>query len=421
MTDPEPVTDTGDKKTILIVDDEKGVLSSLRRLLRKEGWRLLLTTSARKGLELLASNRVDLVVSDMRMPGMDGATFLRQVKEDYPQTVRVILTGYAERKSVTDAFTEADIYQLISKPWDDDELKEVLRNALEQIEGQEDESEGLHRLLNEIDSLPSLPNVYVQLKQALAESDEGSLERVAEVVAQDPAIAARTLRIANSAFFGQRRQVETIQRAVSLIGLVMIENIVLAASVFSSFETEDIPGFSHTEFWSHSLACGLIARFVEEHISRDRKRMEMAMLAGTLHDLGKLVLARYYNTTYVEVVGSAQRDEAFVSEKERDLLGVTHSTLGGHLADWWNMPEPIADAIRWHENPAGSSGDRALAAVVHMADVFVHRANVGESGNGKIPDFHASLGAILEMSAQQISDLEQEVIERVEGEDFLAL
>ena len=421
MSDPGTTADTGDKKTILIVDDEKSVLSSLRRLLRKEGWRLLLTTSARKGLELLADNRVDLVVSDMRMPGMDGATFLRQVKEDYPQTVRVILTGYAERKSVTDAFTEADIYQLISKPWDDDELKEVLRSALAQIEDQEDESEGLRHMLNEIDSLPSLPNVYIELKEALAESDEGSLDRVAEVVAQDPAIAARTLRIANSAFFGQRRQVETVQRAIGLIGLSMVENIVLAASVFSSLESEDIPGFSHANFWSHSLACGLIAKLIEELRSRDRTRMEMAMLAGTLHDLGKLVLARYYSNAYVEVVESAQRDEAFINERERALLGVTHPTLGGHLADWWNLPKPIIDAIRWHDNPAGCSGDRALAAVVHMADVLVHQAGIGASGNGRIPDVHASLGALLEMSAEQMSDLEQKVIERVEGEDLLAL
>ena len=421
MTDTDPVVDPAGKKTILIVDDEKAVLASLKRLLRKEGWRLLLTSSARKGLELLAQNRVDLVVSDMRMPDMDGVTFLKQVKSDYPQTVRIILTGYAQRKSVTAAFTEADIFQLIAKPWDDDELKDVLRNALEQIDGQEEDAEGLHLLLSEIDSLPSLPDVYIKLRQALEESEDGSLDKVAEVVAQDPAIATRTLRIANSAFFGQRRKVETIQRAITLLGLVMIENIVLGASVFSSLETKDIPGFSHADFWKHSLGCGLIAKHIEEHHTGDRTRMEMAMLAGTLHDLGKLVLARYNNDTYAAIIKKAQQTEVFVSEVEVTLLGVAHPAIGGHLANWWNMPDPIVDAIRWHNNPANSTCDRPLSCVVHLADVLVHRMNIGASGNGRIPDLHPSVGAILGISAQGVSDLEQSVAEHMDGETFLTL
>ena len=399
------------RRTVLIVDDEKAVLMSLRRLLRREPWDLLLTTSGRKGLELLAQNHVDLVVTDMQMDGMDGATFLKQVKQDYPGTVRVILTGYAERKSVTEAFTEAGVYQLISKPWDDDELKVVLRAALAQTEPPSDESEGLKRMINEIDSLPSLPNVYLELRSALAASEEGSTERVAEVVGQDPAIAARTLRIANSAFFGQRRQVETISRAISLIGLDMIENIVLAASVFRDLASDDIAGFDHTEFWRHSLASGVVAKAILDERSQDRKRAEMAMLAGTLHDLGKLVFAKFYHEAYVDVVGLAQRDVEFISVKEQEAFGLSHMTLGGHLADWWNMPASIVEAIRWHNDPVRAEVDPELAAIVHMADRSSHDNRVdGDPGQGNGEGRPAVVGrqrTDQALHAQQCDSVEQ--------------
>ena len=407
-------------RTVLIVDDEKSVLNSLRRLLRKEGWQLLLTTSPKEGLKMLDENRVDLVVSDIRMHEMDGVSFLKKAKKKHPGTIRIILTGFAVRKSVTEAFTEADIYQLISKPWDDEELKEVLRGALEQSARAEEQSKGLQRLLNDIDSLPSLPKTYLDLREALNTSDEGNLNDVADVISRDPAIAARTLRIANSAFFGQRRQVDTIQRAISIIGLVMIENIVLAASVFRDLESDEVPGFDHSDFWRHSLGCGLISKFVEEQLSRDRKRMEMAMLAGTLHDLGKLVFAKYYHREYVEVVDVAKRDLEFISVKETALLGVSHAVLGGYLADWWNMPPPIVDAIKWHNNPSGAEEDRAMCCAVHLADIIVHRAKIGESGNGRIPEAHPSLHISLGVSQARLQEIVGDVMERVEGEDFLA-
>lgn len=416
MTDtasPDPT-----RKRVLLVDDEKSVLTSLRRLLRKEPWEILLTSSASEALQILAAGPIHLIVSDLQIDDMDGTVFLRQVKEDYPQTVRVILTGYAERKSVTEAFTEADVYQLIAKPWDDEELKQVLRRALGQGEPSTQESEALGRLLKEIDTLPSLPNVYLDLRAALEASEEGSTDQVAEVISQDPAIAARLLRIANSAFFGQSRRVETIPRAIGLVGLAMIENIVLSTSVFRDLQGDDIPGFDQNEFWRHSLATGFIARAIEDRRSQDRRRAELAMLAGTLHDLGKLVFARFYADAYIGVVDAAQRDAEFVSVKEQQLLGLSHMTLGGHLADWWNLPPAIVEAIQWHSDPSGASVNAELAGVVHLADVFVHRASIGQSGNGRIPDVHESAGAVLAMSADELREMERAIIEKMAGEDL---
>ena len=116
--------------TILCVDDEKNILSSLRRLLRPEGYEIQLANSGAEGLDILSKMPIDLVISDMRMPEMNGAQFLEKVYELYPDTVRILLTGYSEISSTIDAINKGNIYKYISKPWEEHDLKLTLRNAL---------------------------------------------------------------------------------------------------------------------------------------------------------------------------------------------------------------------------------------------------------------------------------------------------
>jgi len=151
--------------TILFVDDEQGVLNSVRRLLRREGWNLLLANSAAEGLQILGEQQVDVVVSDMMMPEMDGAMFLKQVKSLYPTTVRMILTGFSGREMVSRAFSEADIHEIITKPWDDAELKQILHNALEQGADQGRVSPQLRRIISQMQTLPALPALYQELRE----------------------------------------------------------------------------------------------------------------------------------------------------------------------------------------------------------------------------------------------------------------
>lgn len=121
-------------KTLLCVDDEAGVLSALRRLFRRTGYQILIAPSGAEGLQILEQERVDLVISDMRMPEMDGACFLKQVRERWPGTVRILLTGYACQESIKDAAQDGGIYCCIDKPWDDDMLLSRVRQALLDIQ-----------------------------------------------------------------------------------------------------------------------------------------------------------------------------------------------------------------------------------------------------------------------------------------------
>ena len=406
------------QKTILFVDNERNILSAIRRSLRKEEWNLITATSAHEGLQVLQDQPVDLVVSDMRMPEMDGAAFLKQVKDLYPETIRIVLTGYSERESVSRAFAEADIREMISKPWDDEELKLILRNALSQSELQEAQSPGLHEIINKIESLPTVPRVYARIRDVIEHSEEVSATQIADVIVQDPAMAAKILQIANSAFFGQRRGIDTVSRAIVVVGMEMIETLVLSAGVFQIFETEPIEGFSQDDLWRHSLACGLIAKHLTESISRESKRQETAMLAGTLHDLGKLVLAQYMHDEYVEVVRTAVERRLPIVDIEQEILGATHAEIGGYLADWWNLPPNIVDAIRWHYNPSGSQHDSKLAFLVHIADFLVHSLEVGASSTGSSPGMDPSAFQRLGISASPNS-IQRELRLMLEDIDFM--
>jgi response regulator RpfG family c-di-GMP phosphodiesterase len=126
------------KRTLLLVDDEANVVSSLKRLFRKDGHTILSANSGAEGLEILAHNKVDVIISDQRMPGMTGVEFLRAAKVSYPDTIRIVLSGYTELQSVTDAINEGAIYRFLTKPWEDEQLREHIRKAFEYKELQEE-------------------------------------------------------------------------------------------------------------------------------------------------------------------------------------------------------------------------------------------------------------------------------------------
>ena len=130
------------QRTILIVDDEQPIINSLCRLLRQDGYDILSATNAMEGLEILARNEVDVVLSDQRMPGMTGVEFLRRVKSIHPDTVRMVLSGYADLQSVTDAINEGAIYKYITKPWDRERLRGLVHEAFRQKERTDESCEG---------------------------------------------------------------------------------------------------------------------------------------------------------------------------------------------------------------------------------------------------------------------------------------
>lgn len=366
------------KSVILFVDDDSSILSALRRLLRKEEWRLLFASSAREGLEILTEQQVDLIVSDVRMPVMDGVAFLNQVKKYYPHIIRIILSGFADKEMVTKAFSEEIAQQFLTKPWDDQKIKEVIRSALAQAGEQKRRDSGIQRVINSISSLPALPSNYLELRAALDEASGQSIEEVIKVLQRDPAISVKLLHWANSAMFGQVSRVKTVERAVVLLGMDLLSGLLLSMAAFDALPCTGKCRFNLRNFQDHCFSCATIAKELTIWHTDDKKQADNAFTAGLLHDVGRLVFCSYLPDQFDSALSLAKKQNRPLTLVERDLFATDHAEIGFHLAKWWDLPDVLTQAIRYHHEPQKKSGqDQVILAAVHLADGLVNQLPVG--------------------------------------------
>ena len=218
------------KKRIIFVDDEPLVLQGLQRMLRsmRDEWEMEFMDGGAKALERMAQAHFDVVVSDMLMPGMNGAALLAEVMQRHPHTVRIILSGHADKDLILKCV--GSTHQYLSKPCDADVLKATVRRASAVDSGLKDET--LRKLVGSMDRLPSIPTLYTEIVEALRDP-EVSVETIGEIVGKDPGMTAKILKLVNSAFFGLRRQVASPAEAANYLGLDTIRSLVLSINAFS--------------------------------------------------------------------------------------------------------------------------------------------------------------------------------------------
>ena len=378
---------------VLFVDDEPNVLAALKRMLRRNPmkWEVDFACGGEKALQKLASDPFDVVVSDMRMPHMDGAALLNAVKDNYPAVVRLVLSGQSETERVMRAVGPA--HQFLSKPCDAD----FLVGAIQRARALHDElaNQRLRSLVSSIDSLPSLPKVYAKLYDEIIAND-ASIDRVADLICQDIAMTSKVLQLVNSSFFGLPHRVTEARHAVSLLGLERIRPLVLLAGVFSQYEASDIASEELTELTDHCLAVATIARQIASVESNNEEVAEDAFLGGMLHDLGILVLMAELPEEYREIVERAKGSDVTIWEAEKQVLGCDHGLIGAYLLSLWGLPDPIVEAVSWNHSPLrDSSGSFKPLTAVHAAHAIYHENNPSESLEQNYPidnDYLEKLG-----------------------------
>ena len=229
------------KKRILFVDDEPLILQALQRMLRsmRDEWEMEFAEGGGQALERMAQIHFDVVVSDMRMPGMNGADLLAEVMKRHPHTVRIILSGHADKELILKCI--GSTHQYLAKPCDAEALKATVRRASAVETRLKDET--LRKLVGSMDRLPSIPTLYTEILDALRDP-EVSLEAIGEIVGKDPAMTAKILKLVNSAFFGLRRQIASSTQAANFLGLDTIRSLVLSINAFSQFEAVQYETFS---------------------------------------------------------------------------------------------------------------------------------------------------------------------------------
>jgi HD-like signal output (HDOD) protein len=361
---------SGMKKRILFVDDEALVLQGLQRMLRsmREEWEMEFVESGAKALERMALSPFDVVVSDMRMPGMNGADLLGQVMQLYPKTVRLILSGHADKELIFKCVGSA--HQFLSKPCDSEALKATVRGA----SGNNDalQNDALKRLVAQMSRLPGIPSLYSDIMKALRDP-EVSLEIVGGIIAKDIAMTAQILKLVNSAFFGLRRQVSSPGEAVNYLGLDTIRSLVLSINVFSQYESTKIDRFSYGALWTHCLDAGAAAKAIAQLENADRNCADESFVAGLLHDAGKLVLAANYADQYATMLQLMQREGLEQGQAEAHIFGANHADVGGYLFGLWGLPVRVVEAIALHHRP-GCALEKTFSPLtaVHVANGFVH-------------------------------------------------
>ncbi len=349
------------KRRLLFVDDEENILDGLRRMLRpmRGQWDMVFVDSGEKALETLEQAPFDVVISDMRMPGMDGAELLGEVQKRHPETARIILSGYAAKYSVLR--TVGPTHQYLSKPCDRETVVNTIDRVLELRKLLA--SEGLRRLVAGLRTLPTPSAVYFELLREL-DSADASAASVADIISRDIALTSQTLRLVNSAYFALPTKATTPLQAVQLLGLKTIKSVVLSAGMFSQYLGDEGPTSTLETLNRRCFAIGVVAKAIAEAENLGNFIAEHARCAGVLSHIGTLLLVATWPNKFRKVVSFVEKtgiadtgtdQQALgIAEAEQQVFHTDHAALGAYLLGLWGFSGPIVEAVAYHHEPRRS-------------------------------------------------------------------
>jgi HD-like signal output (HDOD) protein len=343
-----PVAAAVRRQRVLFVDDEAAILEGLRAVLRpqRREWDMVFALGGPAGLQEVESSKFDVVVTDMRMPIIDGAALLTRVKELQPQAVRLVLSGQTDPQTALKSVFTA--HQFLAKPCDVEKLRGVVKRCCELNELLS--AEELKSLAGDVSLLPAAPSTYLAISRAVVDPSAG-IQDVARIIEREPTLCAKLLQVANSAFFGLPRAVSSISQAATYLGALALRDLALAMETMASAQptAQALPSASYRAFQLNSLAVALLGR---RWYVTDRRKADDAFVAGMLRDMGHLVLA--------------------TREPRRPSDAAQHAALSAYLLGLWGIPHAVLEAVAYHEAPTSvEHAALELVDVVHICDALV--------------------------------------------------
>ncbi len=278
-------------------------------------------------------------------------------------------------------------------------------------------SEKLKAIIHNISKLPTLPVIVSQVTDLLY-NPKTSVQKLAEVISSDQSLTAAVLKLANSAYYGYPRQISTVKHALVILGYNEIRNITFTVSVLRTFPwRKNSPLFNHRAFWVHCLgaavAAKMLAKFFRYRISGK------VFVAGLIHDIGKIILSQYAKDTLEKIMQEVALQNVSFYQAEKNILGtVTHTDVGSWLAQRWNLPSEIEEAIKFHHSPSRAKINPPLCCIVHLADVLVRLNSIGWSGDEKILSFHPDTRKILQTVRPDFNEFHIKYFKKVLNEEI---
>jgi HD-like signal output (HDOD) protein len=363
-----------DRPHVLFVDDEPRILGGLRRMLRayRDRWDMSFAEGGEAALATLRERPCDVIVSDYRMPGMDGAALLERVRTDYPGTARVILSGQTNEDNLLRIMVLA--HEFLTKP-----------SSPEQLVATVDRLIGVRTAAADfVESLPSAPNTLVELVQALDDED-ASAASVGAIIEQDPAATAKVLHLVNSSAYTAGRTVSNVPQAVALLGLHTVRGLVLMHDLIRTFDVGPaLPAGWIDGLTRHSVETSRLARMLAE----GQDWQSHAFTAALLHEVGQLVLVSSRPAAFREVLESwraAADDGAELCAVEHEAFGVSHLDVGAKLLSRWGLPAPVIEAVAGGEADGPGPDARWAVTLAHQA-VEAELGPVCGSCHGALPE-----------------------------------
>jgi HD-like signal output (HDOD) protein len=349
------------KKNILIVDDDITTLSSLREILDTEAYNFYQAENAENALKMVEQNKINLFISNLNLPGMDGIALLKKIKRQSPLTIRLAYSETSSEVLFFKLFNNNLCKQLLESPIDKYGLVKIVNGLFameEKLRARE-----LLSTINMLDKLPVLPDTYINVNQMI--EDEEDIDNIAAVIEKDASLSLKILQVANSAFY--RIKTGSIKTAIMTLGLVNIKNIILTTSIFDFFDNN-----SHRKklLWKHALTTNNIVLGIYRTLL-NKGLSNLYSSAGMLHDVGKIVLCKNYPENYMKIFQMVHDNRVTFTEAENEVLNISNGEVGAYLLDWWDIPSPIVEAALFHETPqAASEANRELLSVIHIASYY---------------------------------------------------
>ncbi len=275
----------------------------------------------------------------------------------------------------------------------------------------------LDQIVAKVDELPSLPHIVVRVMELTEDPDSTAFD-INEVINQDQNMTAQVLRMANSVYYGYSRRIATVTDAIVLIGFNAVRSIVLAASV-SKILKKELSGYvmGEGELWRHSQGAAVFARLLAKKAKF--RSVELAYTATLLHDIGKLVLNSYLSDSYQEVLKVVNEEKLPFNEVEDNLFGYNHATVGGKVAEKWNLPNDLVEAIAYHHHPEKAEMNPQLTAIVHISDAVALQMGMGMGIDGLMYPFSRDAIDLLQVSENDIESMMAEVVDLFIDTDVL--
>jgi HD-like signal output (HDOD) protein/CheY-like chemotaxis protein len=358
---------------VVFVDDEPRILDGLRRMLRTHRtlWDMSFAEGGAAALAILQAQHCDVLVTDYRMPGMDGAQLLERVRTDFPSTARVILSGQTNEDNLLKIVMLT--HEFISKPSTPEQIIATVERLV--AVGGSAIDEEAQRDVSIIESLPSAPETLIELIAAL-DAEDASPQSVAAVIETDPAATAKVLHLVNSSAYTTSRKVSNVAQAIALLGLHVVRGLVLLHDLVRTFDLADkLPAEWIKALTQHAVESSRLAR----QLGAGAEWENDAFTAGLLHEVGQLVLASSRPVAFGEVLGawrgadgqSAPGEDTSLAAAELAAFGVCHNDVGARLLLLWGLPTRVVEAVSEHDRAGQPDAAVDATSAVALAHTVV--------------------------------------------------